>query len=870
MNNLPKLLLVGQSLNDKEEIIARLNQSKLYFRSDWVEDGNSLWATLQAEKYHLIITSFFFHQSSYRDVLKFLERLDLKIPVILVTDRTSQEEIMVAINQGIYSYVPKNQLSLLPFAVQRGLLVRQMLAQRQETLYELLKEKELLSVTLKSIGDGVITTDLEGSITMLNEVAEKMTGFSSAEALGQPLSKVFVTLDNKTDRTTKDFFSRVLRSGIPVGLDSQTLLLSRKGEERYISASGSPIRDKDKQIIGVIIVFRNITRIKKVEDELRKFWRAVEHNPTSVIITDLEGNIEYINPKFTQITGYSFSEVLGLNPRFLKSGDTSPEAYKNLWTTIRSGGEWRGEFHNKKKNGELYWESASISSIKDSEGNITHYLASKEDITERKRAEEEIRQAKEAAEAANKAKSMFLANMSHEIRTPMNGIIGMTDLTLLSDLDDEQRENLKLVKSSALSLLQVINDVLDLSKIEAGKMSINPQEFSLKHVLEKIMKTHYFTARQKELELDFRQDPKIPRILVGDCNRLGQVMNNLLSNAIKFTHQGQVTVRVEIEKENHNQIVLLFSVEDTGIGISEEEMNRLFKVFSQVDGSITRKYGGSGLGLAICKKIVEMMEGAIGVKSEKGKGSKFYFTLPFGTNPPSVERSITTGEKQIIPSTANPQNILLVEDDRVNQIAALGLLKQMGHQVELANNGQEALMLLQNRPFDLVLMDIQMPQMDGLETTRYIRDKEKNTDSHLPIIALTAHALAGDREKFLAWGMDDYLSKPISWEELYACLEKFVQCPTKKHQLKLEKNILDFLPRAKGGIEGIRKAILHLDEGMLERVANGFKEEALEYGAIDIKNIVFKIQLAGRKGNWEETNNLLEKLENTLNNNYEN
>ncbi|MFZ4774325.1 MAG: response regulator [Terrimicrobiaceae bacterium] len=803
---------------------------------------------------------------------------------------------------------------------------------------------------------------------------------------------------------------------------------------------------------------RNARKAERVaQKQLLLLSRAVDQSPASIVITDVAGKIEYVNPKFLEITGFTLKEAIGSNPRILKSGKQSGNFYQDLWQRISTGEEWRGEFENKKKNGEPYWEAASISPIRDENGTIVHFLGVKEDITARKLAENralherallnqlintipdmiyfkdtecrfvkvndtlvrhfglhdqsemigrtdadfypgdfakktlkddrcvvetgrilvgleeqetlpdgttrwfsatkvplrdsdgkiiglmgitreitgiklsenKLRESNVQlqaalirageltgkADAANRAKSEFLANMSHEIRTPMNGVIGMTDLLLETSLHPEQREYAEAIQSCGESLLSLINDILDFSKVEAGQLVLESLDFDLRTTMDDALEILAFKAQDKGLDLVCIVADDVPEVLRGDPGRLRQILFNLIGNAIKFTQKGGITVHVGRLTEKESSTTLRFSVTDTGIGIPADKHSFIFSKFTQADLSTTREFGGSGLGLAICRQLVQLFEGEIGVTSEPGSGSTFYFTAVFGKPDPGTTRKspkeadltgvkvlvtddfktnrvlaktllrswgcipdeasdadsalvklrqaaregapyaaalldmhmpgmdgaelgsviknddeiksvrlvmltslgkrgdaerlagvgfsgylpkpirpaflrkclalvlgrekATGSDRELITRHTVSENtkkrlrILVAEDNTTNRIIAIKMIEKLGHAADAVGNGREAVESLRRMPYDIVIMDCQMPVMDGFEATRMIRDPSSGVrNPQIPIIALTAHAMKGDRELCLEAGMDDYLTKPVHPAELAATIER--------------------------------------------------------------------------------------------------
>ena len=556
-------------------------------------------------------------------------------------------------------------------------------------------------------------------------------------------------------------------------------------------------------LAGILLLRRILRSNRALEDataQLARLSLAVEQNPIGVVMTDLAGTITYVNPAFIQMSGYSLGEMLGQKASLQSSGLTPSETYESLWNALTQGNIWHGEFINQRKDGQLRTHFAHISPIRNAEEQIVSYLAIQEDISERKALAKELdrhrhhlhelveeqtrqlEQAKEAAEAASRSKSTFLANMSHEIRTPMNAILGFTHLLQRNVTEAAHQARLKQISEAAQHLLSVINDILDISKIEAGKVVLELGEFHVHTVFDRVNNLLADKAGEKGLALDCRIAPELSLCLRGDALRLGQILVNFASNAVKFTEHGGVTLSAVLLQREAERVQVRFAVSDTGIGINMADQERLFAAFEQADVSTTRRYGGTGLGLAISRRLVDLMGGEIGVCGQLGKGSSFWFSLWLDIIQTDCPDCVSSNEQPAAPSESAEQQlqrkfagapVLVVEDNQINQEIVCSFLEDIGFIPECANNGRIAIEMAGRNRYALILMDMLMPEMDGIDATRILRQMPA-LDS-VPILALTASAFDQDRERCLAAGMDDFVSKPLDPDFFFATVLRWLE-----------------------------------------------------------------------------------------------
>ncbi len=904
---------------------------------------------------------------------------------------------------------------------------------RKQAEEELLESEKKYRDLVENIGDVIYSSDSEGKLTYVSPAIKSLAGYDPQELMGQ----VFLRLVHPDDLPRVMQEIQKIQKGNHIR--SEVRIFKKSGEIRWISASNRPVFEKD-EFIGLQGILTDITERKQAEDELKNresFLETIIDNiPNMLFVKDAQ-ELRFVrfNKAGEDLLGYSRNDMIGKSdhdffPKDEADSFTNKDkdvlAKKNLIDIPE-------ELIQTKHRGKRLLHTRKIP-ILDEYGNPQYLLGISEDITERKRAEEELRQAKEKAEESNRLKSEFLANMSHEIRTPMNAVIGMTGITLDTNLTSEQREYLDIVKESAYALLGLLDDILDFSKIEAGKVDLETIDFDLRTVMEGVADTLSHRASTKGVELAYSIHREVPVFLRGDPVRLRQILMNLGGNAIKFTEKGEVVIRSELKEETNNSATILFSVTDTGIGIPLDKQTSIFESFTQLDGSTTRKYGGTGLGLSISKRLVELMGGHIGVESQPGAGSRFWFTVTlekqkepkkvpslipfnlqekrtlivddnqtnrtilvkmlesFGCTPEAVKSGTEAlsalkkgvrqkrpyhlvlldmrmpgmdGEQTLLAIKKDPKikdvsvivltslgvrgevarleasgcagyllkpvkqsqlfdtiitvlgqekvkregevmpivtrhimaepkfkntHILVAEDNPMNMKLAVTLLNRAGFSVDAVENGKLAIVALKKTVYDLVFMDVQMPEMDGIEATKIIREME-GEEKHTPIIAMTAHAMKGDRERCLKAGMDDYVSKPIEPQEMFKVIEKWTKLSGKKGRTLPEdrsekkKDIMDipldmettlrrfdgdkdffremmleFLEYVPKQLQILNEAVKKGDAKLVERESHSLKGAAGNMGANALVEWANQLELLGRKFDLDSAKKLMENL----------
>ena len=704
--------------------------------------------------------------------------------------------------------------------------------------------------------------------------------------LGKELEKNFRILQNSVPTsgffTYGEFFFNEKKTKL-LNITTTLLFLREKGTEaaKNHTEKKETIQNSSKTDSALFNLIEYVTTALKEQErsfkaskfKLDEFLKALD----SVVIisrTDTEGIITYVNEQFEKISGYSTAELIGKSHSIVRDPDVKDAVFARMWETITKGNIWKGEFSNRAKDGSIYYVKSSIIPIHDENSNIIEYMAIREDVTS-------LVESRKKAEEAGMAQAMFLANMSHEIRTPMNGIVGFSELLAKTDLDATQKKYIKAIASSTKVLLDIVNDILDSSKIANNKIVFEKIPFN---PVEEFTMTYEFlkpVAQEKSINYKLAIDEKIAKCLISDATRLRQIKINLLSNAIKFTPKfGEVACSVSLVKEDAKSQTLLFSVADSGIGIPEDKLKTIFKPFSQADASTTRKFGGTGLGLSISSDLIKAFGSQLQVESVVDQGSCFYFTMRF-----EICEEVSLQEESIDNDLCNKDEdcdkfyleVLVAEDYDVNRTLIESIFQKYKNiKLTFVVNGKEAIEQLQQKSYDLVLMDINMPVLNGRDATEYIRQKLK---MDLPIVALTANALEGDREKFLACGMNDYLTKPIDFKALENILNRYSKTESELNSryvttllkrlkskvglseavsLKLLRTFLDSLKEL---IPELQEAFKVKNTQHIYTTAHKLKGAASALYIDDISEIMQKIEQAAHEGVILDTKEDMQRID---------
>ncbi len=650
---------------------------------------------------------------------------------------------------------------------------------RKETETQLRHMSQQNEMILNAAGDGIYGIDLEGYTTFINPAACQMIGWEKEAIIGGYQHDILhhTRPDGNHYASSDCLIYKTLRSGEVNHVEGE-LFWRQDGSSFPVEYTSTPIREGGR-IQGVVVVFRDVTERQRAETDLLAAKERAEQYlaiaGTMIIALDLEINITLINDQGCHILGYERQELLGQNWIDLIIPETDRGAIRRVWNSLVKGDLERvGHVANEvvTKSGERRLIAWNNTLIRSSDGDVLGTLSSGEDITESQKMEKALHKAREQADSANHAKSAFLSTMSHEIRTPMNAIIGMGELLAESSLSSKQQKLLRVLQKNGDVLLHLIDDILDFSRVESGKLVLEQIPFDLKELVTDITETFRHEVGDKPLRITQIIDVNVSPRRLGDPNRLRQLLINLVGNAIKFTEEGVITIHVKNGHKHPDDI--RFFVADTGIGIPMKKRAAIFDVFTQVDDSTTRKYGGSGLGLTICKRLVTLMQGHIQVNSREGKGSLFQFSvyLPVSKDP-KQSMAISGGKLTKIPGKAqitapnSKLHILLAEDSEDNILLFQLFLNKTPHQITVAYNGEEAFSLYKKNRFDVVFMDMQMPILDGYRATEKIRRWEFDEQrTPVPILALTAYVLEDEKQKALAAGCNKHLKKPIRKNQL--------------------------------------------------------------------------------------------------------
>lgn len=708
--------------------------------------------------------------------------------------------------------------------------------------------------------DGMFIMDTEGQYLDVNPAICSATGYTRDEFLAMKWGMLSGGIESGW---TEQSLARIV-SGEP--LREERIVRTRTGDQLTVELAAHLL--PDGQILGIV---RDVSERRRMEEALRSTSEfldtMLDAAPLPVYITSVEGTLRLANEAWEQVTGIPRNTAIGRPLDEIFPADACARFSEHNHRVVETGATVAIDEMINFGDGDKVFHTIKFP-LRDADGTVANIGGISINVTERTKMEAELRAAHTAALDSSRAKADFLANMSHEIRTPMNGVIGTLELLSETDLDPRQREYADIARESAESMLAVINMVLDYSKIESRQLVLEQVSFSLREAIERAVNSFRAVAARKGVGIQVHFASGMPEKVMGDPLRFSQIVANLVGNAVKFTEQGTIAIQLGASVTTGNRLAVSCTVSDTGSGIPPEKLDTIFEPFIQADGSTTRTHGGTGLGLAIVRRLVEAMDGSIAVTSDRGKGSTFAFSVSLHGAPDDVAhevsqpRHFTKGGLMDKTKATRPLSVLLVDDSAVSRKVVSLLLESDGHRVAFAKDGAEALAAIAREAFDLVLMDVQMPVMDGFDAMRAIRSNETTGESRLPIIALTARALAGDRELCLDAGADDYLAKPVTLEELRRVIVRFwgrwaepaVPSETAGHDGDGPVQSAVLCRELLGKLE---TAVAGRSEDDVECCARALKSEAARLGMNNLVDEVFRLQLAARRGDWERVDELL-------------
>lgn len=762
-----KILFVEDMPADNELTVFELKNAGFEFSSIMVETENEFKNAIKEFKPEIIISDYSMPEFDGMKALEIAKEICPNIPFILLTGSVNETTAVNCMKAGAHDYILKGHSERLPFAIKEAIENSQLRKEKEIAFLALQKSEEKYKLIAEKTTDVIWLMDLNGKSLFVSPSIINFTGFTVSEYLNQDFNTRFTVESADIAKLTlfKEYsrFADKKEALKNYHIKLELEYLCKNGGTKWGELLITPWFNVLNEPIGIHGVTRDITERKKTEELIKKLSVAVEQSPASVFITDLSAKIEYINKKTLEVTGYNFEELIGKNPDILKSGKTPKETYINLWETILNGNEWRGEFVNKKKNGEEYWESASISSIKNNDGEITHFIAVKEDITKRKQMEKSLVKAKEKAQESDRLKTAFLNNISHEIRTPLNGILGFGGLMKKENLDQETKNKyFNILHASCNRLINTITNYMDMSQLTSGVMPVHYKMFEINILVYEMSFKYKELCKFKNIEYETILPDEIKSFKTySDPNLLQKVFEHLLDNALKFTQQGKISIGYNIVNDN-----IEFYISDTGDGISEENHKVIFEKFRQVFTEKRRVIEGSGLGLTISQEILKLIDGKIWVKSQFNVGSTFFVSIPVRTIEEFEKQSSQFKNKKI-----KKPKILIVEDDYTNMLYMNNVIKEnFLATIYEAANGKEAVDIVESQSeIDIILMDLKMPVMDGYTATRTI----KALRNDIPVIAISAYSLLDDKEKAFKAGCDDFITKPIDINALLKIIKDF-------------------------------------------------------------------------------------------------